>query len=101
MWRRLEISMSNDRNIQSGVPVAESAGDAVPQVASAAERGGAHYEPDPDQGVKAVHQIKPDAIPVATPTDYEQRGGPQPETVTDIRVTPSQASVHEARPLDD
>lgn len=90
--------MSQPRNIQSGAAVAESTFDTHPRVASAAERESVHYEPDPDQIVKVVHQVRPDTIPPATETDYGERGGPQPETCTDVRVTPALASVHEARP---
>lgn len=92
--------MPKPRNIQSGVPVAESTFDTEPRVASADERDGAHFEADPEQIVKVVHQVRPDAIPPATETDYDERGGPQAETTTDIRVTPATASVHEARPKD-
>lgn len=92
--------MSTPRNIQSGAPVAESTFDSDPRVVSADEREGVRLEPDPDQIVKVTHQVRPAAIPPATETDYDERGGPQPEATTDIRVTPDTASVHEARPKD-
>jgi len=92
--------MSRPRNVQSGAPVAESTFDKDPQVASAADREGTHYEPDSDQIVKVVHQVRPEAIPLDTETDYDERGGPQGEAATDVRVTPSAASVHEARAKD-
>jgi hypothetical protein len=86
--------------MQSGAPVAESTFDTDPTVASAEAREGVHYELDPDQIVKVVHQVRPDAIPLDTETDYDARGGPQAESTTDVRVTPAAASVHEARPKD-
>jgi hypothetical protein len=92
--------MPQSRNIQSGATVAESTFDTDPQVASAAERDGTHYEPDEGQIVKVVHQVRPETIPPDTETDYDERGGPQRESTTDIRVTPAAASVHEARPKD-
>jgi hypothetical protein len=93
--------MTTPRNIQSGEPVAESSFDTQPRVASAAEPEGTHYEADPDQIVKVSHQVKPESLPPDTETDYEARGGPQAEAMTDVRVTPTDGSVREARAKDD
>lgn len=87
--------MPQRRNIQSGTPTAVSADDDA-TVARADDRGDVHYEPDPDQLVKAVHQVRPQVLPLDTTTDFETRGGPQAESVTDVRVTPQAPSVHEA-----
>jgi hypothetical protein len=87
------------RNRQSGAPVAQSTEDSA-RVASADRREGLHYEADPDQLVKVVHQVKPAAIPVQGPTDYGERGGPQDNEAADVAVTPETASVWEARPHD-
>jgi hypothetical protein len=83
-------------NIQSGVPTAESTVDKGPVVASAEHPKDAHYEPDPDQIVRVSHLVKPDALPLDTPTDYDERGGPEDTTVTDVRVSPAEPSVWEA-----
>jgi hypothetical protein len=87
------------RNEQSGVPVAQSTNDAA-AVASADRRDGKHYEADPDQIVKVVHQVKPRGIPVEGPTDFARHGGPQDTSVTDVAITPEVASVWEARKSD-
>ncbi len=91
------MSQDKHRNQQSGAPVAQSTDDGA-EVAPSDIRSGVHYEPDPDQVVKVVHQVKPTSIPVEGPTDYARRGGPQDTAVTDVAITPETASVWEARP---
>lgn len=87
--------MPRQPNLQSGTPTAVSADDDA-DVARAEGRGDVHYEPNGDQLVKAVHQVRPQALSLDTTTDFKMRGGPQAERVTDVRVTPQAPSVHEA-----
>ena len=61
------MTQDSPRNNQAGVPVAQGT-DGRARVASADRRDGVHYEADPDQIVKAVHQIKPAAVPVQRTT---------------------------------
>lgn len=89
--------MTDPRDTQSGGPTARTTVDTAPGVASAAERESVHYETDPDQLVRVVHQVRPQALPPATATD-DALGGPRTESVTDVWIAPETASVHEARP---
>jgi len=84
------------RNSQSGASVAQSSADAA-VVASAERRDGVHYEADPDQIVKVVHQVKPPVLPLEGPTDFGRHGGSDDASVSDVAVTPETASVWEAR----
>jgi hypothetical protein len=92
------MSQHTPRNIQSGVPAAETTTDDGPAVASAARRDGVHYEPDDDQVVRVVHQVKPATLPAEGPTDYDDRGGADDTSTTDVAVTPTSASVWQALP---
>lgn len=87
-------------NIQSGQPTAESTLDTPRKVAGADEPEGTHFEPDPEQGVKVVHQVRPTMLPVEGPTDDDGQGGREDATCADVRVTPTVASVREALPTD-
>ena len=92
---------ASPRNRNSGVPAAESAADAQPKVARADGQPDAHYEPDPDQIVKVVHQVSPDRLPPQGPTDFDAHGGPSDTRVTDVAVDPAAPSVWEASPPDE
>jgi pimeloyl-ACP methyl ester carboxylesterase len=86
------------RNGQFGQTPEESTADTSRVVSSAAERDGTHYEPDPDQIVKVVHQVKPQSLPLQGPTDVEARNHADDTTSVDVRVSPARASVQEASP---
>lgn len=90
--------MNRPPNIQSGALVAETSSDPNPTPVSAQDREGTHYETDADQIVKVVHQVKPSSIPLDSPAGGGDLHGPQSETTTDIKVTPTAGSVHEATP---
>jgi hypothetical protein len=86
--------MDGRRNVQSGRPTAET----EPAPSKADRPEGTHYEPDPDQIVKVVHQVKPDSLPLQGPTDFEARGPADDTASTDVRLTPPRASVRESGP---
>jgi hypothetical protein len=83
---------------QAGQPLAESTFDTDRVTARAGEPDGAHYEADPDQIVKVVHQVKPATLPIEGPADPAKHGPTDDASMLDVRVTPETASVHEALP---
>lgn len=93
--------MGDQDNVQSGRPTAESTVEREPVLCRADQPEGTHYEPDPDQIVKVVHQVKPDSLPLQGPTDFEARGPADDTATTDVRVTPARSSVREAGPKAD
>jgi pimeloyl-ACP methyl ester carboxylesterase len=92
--------MPGSNNVQSGRRPAEGTADTPRAPSPADEPEGTHYEPDPDQLVKVVHQVKPESLPLEGPTDFEARDHADDVAVTDVGVTPSRASVREAKPKD-
>lgn len=86
---------------QAGQPLAESTFDTDRVAARADERDGTHYEADPDQIVKVVHQVKPATLPIEGPADPAQHGPTEDASMVDVRVTPRAPSVHEALPPDE
>jgi hypothetical protein len=90
--------MGQRDNVQSGRRTVESTADTERVLAGADEPEGTHYEPDPDQIVKVVHQVKPESLPLEGPTDFDARDHADGTASTDVRVTPARASVREAAP---
>jgi hypothetical protein len=72
-----------------------------PPMVARADRQDGHYEDDPNQLVKAVHQVKPPTIPVQGPALFDQRGRAEDTTAFDVAVTPDGPSVWEASPSRD
>jgi hypothetical protein len=77
----------------------EDAIDPETGVAYGDRREGVHYAPDPGQIARAVHQVKPTGpLPEDERSTEDGEHRPQPKVpVQDVRVTPTSASVWEAR----
>src|SRR3954468_6383650 len=92
--RGLERFMSEDKaNVQRGVPTAESTLQHQPIVASMEDQADTHLEPDADQIVKVSHMVKPDTLPLDTPTDDSRPAGPEDVSLTDVAITTETPSV--------
>ena len=96
---RAGVGHANPRpNRQGGVVLAEGV-DEAGVVATGDRRDEVHYEDDPDQIVRVVHEVKPVG---PLPTD-EQRGRDHDDQsaaapVQEVGVSPSKASAWDARP---
>ena len=96
------MSENTPHNRQAGLPLGP-ADDDDGRVATGDRREEVHFEPDPDQLVKASHLVKPRGpLPPEEQSPAEERGELLPEAaVEDVRVAPQGPSVWDARPTDD
>ena len=92
--------MTRERNLNAGVPTAESTGD-DPTPHPAARQPDAHYEADPDQLVKVVHLKRPAELAPHGPTRQGEHESPADPGVTDVAVSTTEGSVWEAGPPED
>ncbi len=88
------------RNLNSGQPTAESAAGHGAVARRADGDPDSHYEPDPDQIVRVVHQVPLASMPMQGPTNFDERAADRARGVTDVAAIPTETSVWEARPAD-
>ena len=71
-------------------------------VATGDRRDEVHFEPDPDQQVKAAHLVRPEGPlpPQEHSAAQERQDYPDDPALFDVRVAPPEPSAWDARPAD-
>lgn len=98
LQRKQGMTADEARNVNSGRRVAESTFDQGPRVRRADGDPDAHFEADPDQIVKIVHEDRPSTIPEQGPIEFKPLGESRTPGASDAAVVPTETSVWEASP---